>query len=71
MQNRRLPHPSRCQKLEKFKKKFKKETCDTILLHCCIIVICISDAIIVAYIYTNIYYLYMQKQNNLKFKNDY
>lgn len=73
MQNRRLPH--HVVKTWKYlKNKNKKETCDTILLHCCITVLCISDIINVAldlYGYIYIYHLYMQTQNNLKFKNDY
>lgn len=73
MQNRRLPHHV-VKTWKNLKNKNKKETCDTILLHCCITVLCISDIINVAldlYEYIYIYHLYMQTQNNLKFKNDY
>lgn len=75
MQNRRLPHHV-VKTWKNLKNKNKKETCDTILLHCCITILCISDIINVAldlyeYIYIYIYHLYMQTQNYLKFKNDY
>lgn len=62
MQNRRLPHHV-VKTWKNLKNKNKKETCDTILLHCCITILCISDIINVAldlyeYIYIYIPFIY-------------
>lgn len=63
MQNRRLPHHV-VKTWKNLKNKNKKETCDTILLHCCITVLNISDIINVAldlYEYIYIYTIYICK----------